>query len=104
MIGRLGSGRARKLSMSFPRSATMSSQIVIPRRGRKRARRMGSAPRGKIRSEPRLDVFRDLLRGAVFGVAVGPRARKALIGTRHVVGDAGEGRSGHHRFIGRDLD
>src|SRR4029077_15880202 len=86
MMGRPGSGRARKLSISFPRSATKSGAGEEERR------------------QPGLDIFRDLVSGAVFGVAESAGAREALIGPGYVVGHAREGGAGHDRLVAGDLD
>src|ERR1700749_1161413 len=100
MIGRPASGRARKASISFPRSATILLQLSFRDSGLIAVRCPGmtiwaSSPGGEERGEARLDVFGDLLGGAVFGVAEGAGAGKALVGARHVVADPREGRAGH---------
>src|SRR5271155_402930 len=86
MIGRAESGRARKASISLPRSATKSGSGV------KECRQSG------------LDVIRDFLGGAVLGIAEGAGAREALVAARDVVREVRERSAGHDRFVGRDLD
>ncbi len=51
-----------------------------------------------------LDVFGDFLGGAILGIAEGAGAGETLVAAGDVVGDAREGRAGHHRFVGGDLD
>src|SRR5688500_17168965 len=89
MIGRAGSGRARKLSMSFPRSATIR-------------RRSGAGV--KERRQPGVDILGDLLRGAVFRVAIGTRAGETLELAGNVVGGAGEGGRVQDGLAGGNLD
>src|SRR5690349_10830971 len=89
MMGRPGSGRARKLSMSFPRSATIR-------------RRSGAGV--EERRQPRVDVVSDLLRGAILGVAKSAGARETLKLAGYVVGGAGEGVGVEDNLAGCDLD
>src|ERR1700722_16404874 len=86
MMGRPGSGRARKASMSFPRSATKSGAGVEDCR------------------PPGLDIVRDLLTGAILGVAERAGSGEALVAARDIVGDSRECGAGHDRFVGRDIN
>src|SRR5260370_15825497 len=125
MIGRPGSGRARKASISFPRSATtklLSSfpmcnctsadtrLRVDPESGDCSARfrvRAGArpgmtavlSPGDEERRQPGLDIFRDLLSSAILGVSAGTGAGEALQLAGDVVGHAGERGPGHDRFV-----
>src|ERR1700761_1025708 len=118
MIGRPASGRARKASISFPRSATIFLAVIPGRRTASSPEFRGSgfiavrcpgttdelSPGGEEPGETRPDVFGDLLRGAIFGVAEGARASKPLVGARHVVADPREGRCIQDLLAGCDLD
>src|SRR3954471_9132865 len=82
-------------------------QRTTPLKKRRAALRPGHEEldsRGEIRREASLDVFRDLVGGAVFGVAEGALAGEALELAGDVVGHAGERGAGHHRPVGDDLD
>src|ERR1700761_8769525 len=108
MMGRPASGRARKASISLPRSATTSRPLkfclgVLPRNLVRalrpssgygvRSRTGGSlgfrgcGRREEIRRQPGLDVVGDLLGGAILGIADGARAGKALVAAWDVVGE-----------------
>src|SRR5258708_21208061 len=129
MMGRPGSGRARKASISFPRSATTKQaffELTIVITGHASSRgpaiwrfqreiaefALKRAPGMTVRSgagdeerrQPRLDVLRDFLGGTILGVTEGACAREALVAAGDVVGDTRERISGHDRFVGSDLD
>src|ERR1700737_3285007 len=123
MMGRPGSGRARKASISFPRSAT-TNQLSSFRDTRLRAdlesrdysarfrvradarpgMRVRSGAGDEVRRQPGLDVLRDFLGGTILGVPEGARARETLVAAGDVVGDTRERTAGHDRFVGSDLD
>src|SRR5213080_3576718 len=128
MMGLPGSGRARKASISFPRSATTISLVRAIRHSGTRllawtrnpeitardsgfARytlapelTVGSGAGDEERRQPGLDILRDFLRGTILGVPEGAGAGKALQLPRDVVGYPGERGAGHDRFIRSDLD
>src|SRR5229473_4668035 len=134
MMGRPGSGRARKASISFPRSATTmrpfefnnshsgtrvfawTSDVRLhigesrcDSRFRVRANARpgmteGSGAGDEERRQPGLDVIGDLLTRAILGIPVGAGAGKALQLSRDVIGHAGERGAGHDRFVRGDLD
>src|SRR4051812_34539431 len=100
--GRAASGRATNFSMSADLSATIfstSSRPMSAGAGMMTALRPGD----EIGREPRLDILGDDLGGAGLGVAQAAQLGEALHLARNVIGDAGEGGSGHHRFAGSDF-
>src|SRR6202453_3016266 len=125
MMGRPGSGRARKASISLPRSATTSAlstrmgfiprcepsrqapkdqdryDAAIPRCAR---RRLSLGAGVEERRQPGLKMLGDFLGGAVLGVADGAGTRKTLIAAGNIVGDPREGGAAQHRFVGSDFD
>src|SRR5258708_34729480 len=56
------------------------------------------------RSQPGLDIFRDLVGGAILGVAESAGAGEALVGAGHVIGHPRKRGAGHDRFVRSDLD
>src|SRR5262245_29132262 len=77
--------------------------VVADSRSRGNDRKMPSRSRDEIGGEPLADLVGDLLRGAILGIAQTARAGEALFLAGDVVGHAGEGRSRHHRLVGRDF-
>src|ERR1700733_12717085 len=86
MIGRPASGRARKRSMSLPRSATNSGSGV------EEGRQAG------------LDMLGDFLGSAILGITESARAREALVAAGNVIREMRERGAGHHRLVRRNLD
>src|SRR5476651_1384162 len=120
MMGRPGSGRARKASISFPRSATMirpwlrhsgtrlhanpqsrshdNSWIrVYASRADLELKTLGLAAGVEERRQPGLDPLGDFLSGTILGVTEGARTGKALIAAGDIEGHARERRAGHDR-------
>src|ERR1700722_8732571 len=86
MMGRPGSGRARKASISFPRSATKSGAGV------------------EVGRQAGLNMFGDFLGSAILGVAECASASETLVAAGNIVRDTRERAAGQHRFSSRDLD
>src|ERR1700761_9300880 len=122
MIGRPESGRARNASISLPRSATMGEQVLSFSDWRTGAganvrgcENVWPAPQDAPGTEtssagkeeggqPRLDILRDFLTGAVLGIAQSALAGETLIAAGNIVGDVRERGSGHHRLVGGVVD
>ena len=71
--------------------------------GGHRSRIGGTSPRHEIRRQPRADIFRDHLGGAVLGVAQAAVAGEALLLAGNVVGHAREGLPGDDCLAGGDI-
>src|ERR1700682_3686796 len=105
MMGRPGSGRARKASISFPRSATMKllssfrdTRLRVDPESRDCCARfrvranahpgmtVALCTRHEERGQPGLDILRDFPGGAILGVAEGAGPGEALQLPRDVIG------------------